>query len=336
MLDVLSLVEAILENPDLVLMRQLDKLKKIRMAEMKAEGVEFDERIAQLETMEYPKPLRDFIYDTFNEFSRTHPWVGQDCIRPKSIARDMYEQFLSFVEYIREYNLERTEGLLLRYLSEVYKVLLHTVPTAFKTSEVEKVILYLGTMIRQVDASIVDEWEKLKGGITSRGDSSASSEALTSTTSDTAFDLTRDTKAFSVAIRNELMRLVRRLAAWDVEGALDVLSSWTDQDGLQDFNAPRPSSRWNHGKLKAALESFYSAHPVLDVGPEARQLRHFATTPSLAGDEALGSETLLVTQYLCDQEGATDFCLTLQLSIPDIRSRGQLLMELVGFEETRI
>lgn len=334
MLDVLSLVEAILENPDLVLMRQLDKLKKIRMAEMKAEGVEFEERIAQLETMEYPKPLRDFIYDTFNEFSRTHPWVGQDCIRPKSIARDMYEQFLSFVEYIREYNLERTEGLLLRYLSEVYKVLLHTVPTGFKTSEVDKVILYLGTMIRQVDASIVDEWEKLKGGATKSAASSSDSSSLP--TDDTAFDLTRDTKAFAVAIRNELMRLIRRLAAWDVEGALDVLSSWTDQDGLQDFNAPRPSSRWNHGKLKAALETYYGAHSILDVGPEARQLRHFTTTPPLSGDEAVGSEALQVTQYLCDQEGPTDFCLTLQLSLPEIRSRGQLLMELVSFEETRV
>lgn len=336
-LDVLSLVEAILENPDLVLMRQLDKLKKIRMAEMKAEGVEFDQRIAELETMEYPKPLRDFIYDTFNEFSRTHPWVGQDLIRPKSIARDMYEQFLSFVEYIREYNLERTEGLLLRYLSEVYKVLLHTVPTSFKSPEVERVILYLGTIIRQVDASIVDEWERLKAGPKASG---ASEDSLReSIPEERTYDLTADTKAFAVAIRNELMRFIRRLAAWDVDGALEVLTSWTDHEGPQDFNAPRLLSHWNHGKLKAALEAYAAEHKLLDVGPEARQLRHFVTVPPLAsggtgdgsGDGSLTIDSLVVTQYLCDDEGPTDFCLTLTLDIPQVRATGRLVMELTGF-----
>jgi hypothetical protein len=58
------------------------------MAEMKAAGVEYDERIAELDKLEHPKPNKDFIYDTFNAFAKRHPWVGQENIRPsRSPAR---------------------------------------------------------------------------------------------------------------------------------------------------------------------------------------------------------------------------------------------------------
>ena len=122
-LDVLTLVESIVENPDVVLRKQLDRLKTEKMAEMKAAGVEYEERIAQLDELEWPKPNRDFIYDTFNAFADRHPWVGQENVRPKSIAREMYEGFASFDDYVRSYGLERSEGVLLRYLSQVFKTL---------------------------------------------------------------------------------------------------------------------------------------------------------------------------------------------------------------------
>ena len=122
-LDLLTLVESILENPELILRRQLDKLKDRKVAEMKAEGLDYDQRMAELEKMEYPKPLRDFVYMTFNAFADRHPWVGEENIRPKSIAREMFEGFRSFSDYVQEYDLERAEGLLLRHLNSVYKVL---------------------------------------------------------------------------------------------------------------------------------------------------------------------------------------------------------------------
>jgi superfamily II RNA helicase len=111
-MNALSLVESILENPDLILRRQLDALKTIKMQELKEQGMEFDQRIEELEKLEYPKPNREFIYSTFNEFAAMHPWVGQENIHPKSIAREMYEGFFSFSEYVREYDLQRAEGLL--------------------------------------------------------------------------------------------------------------------------------------------------------------------------------------------------------------------------------
>ena len=116
-LDVLTLVESILENPESILRRQLDRLKDRQMAELKAEGMEYDQRMEELEKLEYPKPQREFVYETFNAFADRHPWVGQENIRPKSIAREMFENFRSFDEYVRDYDLQRVEGLLLRHLS---------------------------------------------------------------------------------------------------------------------------------------------------------------------------------------------------------------------------
>ena len=132
-LDVVTLVEAILENPEIILRRQLDRIKDRRMAEMKAEGLEYEQRMEELEKLEHPKPLRDFVYSTFNAFADRHPWVGEENIRPKSIAREMFEQFRSFAEYVLDYELQRVEGLLLRHLNSVYKVLSQTVPDQAKT-----------------------------------------------------------------------------------------------------------------------------------------------------------------------------------------------------------
>ena len=137
-LDLLTLVESILENPELILRRQLDKLKGRKVAEMKAEGLEYDQRMEELEKLEYPKPLRDFVYATFNAFADRHPWVGEENIRPKSIAREMFEGFRSFSDYVQEYDLERAEGLLLRHLNSVYKVLSQTVPDGVKTDAVRR------------------------------------------------------------------------------------------------------------------------------------------------------------------------------------------------------
>ena len=132
------------------------------MAEMKMAGLEYDERMEELEKLEYPKPNREFIYSTFNAFADKHPWVGQENIRPKSIAREMFETFRSFADYIRDYELQRAEGVLLRHLNSVYKVLAQTVPDAAKNDAVREMELYLGTMIRQVDSSLLDEWEKMR------------------------------------------------------------------------------------------------------------------------------------------------------------------------------
>jgi ABC-type lipoprotein export system ATPase subunit len=161
-LVVLTLVESILEDPDVILRRQLNKVKGQAIAEMKMEGLDYNQRMEELEKLEYPKPNRDFIYSTFNAFAAQHPWVGQENIRPKSIAREMFEEFRSFADYIKIYELARSEGVLLRHLSSVHKVLAQTVPDSAKNETLREMELYLSTMLRQIDSSLLEEWEKMR------------------------------------------------------------------------------------------------------------------------------------------------------------------------------
>ncbi|MGD8826819.1 MAG: DUF3516 domain-containing protein, partial [Myxococcales bacterium] len=160
-LDVLTLVEATLEDPFALLRRQTDTLKSRALASMKAEGLEYDERMAELDKIEYPKPQAEFLYATYEIFSKRHPWVGGDVLRPKSIARDMYELGMSFVEYVKEYGLQRSEGVLLRYLTDAYKAFVQTVPESAKTTELYDVSDWLGLTVRSIDASLLAEWEEL-------------------------------------------------------------------------------------------------------------------------------------------------------------------------------
>ncbi|MEK7781732.1 MAG: DUF3516 domain-containing protein, partial [Verrucomicrobiota bacterium] len=158
-LTLLTLVESILEDPAAILRKQLDKVKDQKMAEMKMEGIEYDQRMEELEKCEHPKPNREFVYSTFNAFAARHPWVGEENIHLKSIVREMFEEFRSFADYIKLYELHRAEGVLLRHLNSVFKVLAQTVPDSAKNEQVREMELYLGTMIRQVDSSLLDEWE---------------------------------------------------------------------------------------------------------------------------------------------------------------------------------
>ena len=220
-LVLLTLVESILEDPDIILRKQLDRVKDQKMAEMKMEGIEYDQRMEELEKLEYPKPNQEFIYSTFNAFADRHPWVGQENIRPKSIAREMFESFRSFSDYIRDYELQRAEGVLLRHLNRVYKVLAQNVPDAAKNDQIREMELYLGSMIRQVDSSLLDEWEKMRDPNFQRAETK---EVRPPGAEEAAQDITRDTKAFTAAIRNRIFVFLRGLVIADYEAALASLS----------------------------------------------------------------------------------------------------------------
>jgi hypothetical protein len=160
-LSVLSLVEAILEDPQAILNQQTRRAKADLTARLKANGVPFEERMAQLESVGYPRPFTEYIYPTFRAFSARHPWIRAEDIHPKSIAREMIERRLDFNDYVKYYGLERSEGLLLRHLSQVYKTLVQTVPEPARTDAVVDHIAHLRTMIGAVDASLIEAWEKL-------------------------------------------------------------------------------------------------------------------------------------------------------------------------------
>jgi superfamily II RNA helicase len=264
-LDLLTLVEAILESPEVVLRAQLDKLKTEKLAEMKAAGMEYEERIAELDRMEHPKPLADFIYETFNAFRKLHPWVG-DNIRPKSIARDMVERYATFREYVRDYGLQRSEGLLLRYLTDCYKTLAQTVPEGARTPDVEDVLEFLRLELRGVDSSLLDEWEAMCGG---GGGGSAAVEAQAAAEAARGklhLGLDEDRKDLPARLRAELHRLLAALGRrrWDEALAatfpLDEAPAWTEKS------------------LEAAMAAYFAEHPTVDLRPVARRPEHSLVT----------------------------------------------------------
>jgi superfamily II RNA helicase len=309
-LVVLTLVESILEEPVIILRKQLDKIKGRAVAEMKAQGMEYDQRMEELEKLEHPKPNREFIYSTFNAFADKHPWVGQENIRPKSIAREMFETFRSFADYIRDYELQRSEGLLLRHLNSVFKVLAQTVPDAAKNDTLREMELYLGTMIRQVDSSLLDEWEKLRNPTYQRVETK---EVRPPGAEEAAADLTRDTKAFTAAIRNRIFTFLRGLVIGDYEaalGALEETAKRREGETVTDATVAIPpvappsdaeGNAWTADRLAGIADAYCTSHQQLLLTPEARNARHTYVTPSE------DKQTWRVQQMLLDPEGHNDW-----------------------------
>ena len=284
-LDVLSLVESILENPQVVLWAQIDRLKTEKLAALKAEGVEYAERMEALDKITWPKPLGEFIYDTFNAFAAKHPWVGQENIRPKSVARDLLERFCSFHDYVRDYGLQRSEGVVLRYLSQAYKTLLQTVPEALRTDEVDDVLEQLRAMLRAVDSSLLDEWHSLR-------DAPPGIVVLPSAPAPSERALADDPRALAVRVRGELHRLLSALARQQYEEALASLRSTADgADG----------ESWTAESLAAALAPYWAEHASIDVTPRARRPSQTLIQPAEAGG------TFTARQRILDPEEDEDW-----------------------------
>jgi superfamily II RNA helicase len=313
-LDVLTVVEAILENPDLILRKQLDRLKTLKMSEMKMAGIEYDERIAELEKLEYPKPNREFIYDTFNHFAAAHPWVGTENIRPKSISREMYETFQTFDEYIRDYDLQRAEGLLLRYASETYKVLIQTVPESCRNEEIESMIAYFSSMVRQVDSSLLDEWEKLRNPEAQTTTTAAAAAAADADANSRPFDITRDKKAFNILVRNEVFRVIRALSSKDYEGVLSIIDA-------QKIGTGDP---WNAKEVEALMKPYYEDHQYILTDRKARLSEHIKI--SNAPDE----QAIRILQTLIDPDDFNDWTVDLQINLPRTKEAGRVVLQLAA------
>ncbi|SBW22117.1 DEAD/DEAH box helicase [Candidatus Protofrankia californiensis] len=244
-LDVLSILEATLDNPRQVLSAQQFKARGEAVAQMKADGVEYEQRLELLETVTYPKPLDELLGAAFAIYRRGHPWVADHELAPKSVVRDMYERAMTFVEYIGFYGLARSEGLLLRYLADAYKALRQTVPEEARTEELTDLTEWLGELVRQVDSSLLDEWEQLRNptpdGPPVRIDSQPPA-------------VTANVRAFRVLVRNALFRRVElaALRRYDDLGALDADAGW-DAD------------RWEQ-----ALRLYFDLHDEIGTGPDAR------------------------------------------------------------------
>ena len=211
---------------------------------MKADGVPYEERLELLDGVTYAKPLADMLDGAYEIYRRGHPWVADYELSPKAVVRDMYERALTFTEYVGFYGLSRSEGLVLRYLADAYKALRQTVPDEAKTEELTDLIEWLGEIVRQVDSSLLDEWERLRDPLApARADAGARPATVTS-----------NIRAFRVLVRNALFHRVKlaALGHYDELGALDADSGWD-------------ASAWEE-----TLDGYFDVHDEIGTGPDAR------------------------------------------------------------------
>lgn len=291
-LDLLSLVEAILESPRLILIRQEQKLKDEIIAQLKAEGVPYEERMAELEKVTYPKPNADFIYDSFDRFRESHPWVRSENVSPKSIVREMHELYATFNDYVDRYGLQRSEGVLLRYLSSAYKALVQTVPDSYKTPEVHAIIGYLRAVLANVDSSLVQEWESLLAG----GDDGA--VALPERPEAVVID----PKTLRARMRAEILVLVKALAQRNYEEAVLLVRKPAD-----------PDEAWTAERFEHALAPFYQDYERLVFDARARytefsrieevSLRHWRISQTLLDPQDDNMWAIEAEVDLSDPEG---------------------------------
>lgn len=298
--DVVSVIEATLEDPRQILAAQLKKARGEAVAAMKAEGIEYDERIELLDDVTYPKPLDDLLTGVFEIYLQSNPWAADGALSPKSVVREMWEGAFTFREYVSVYGLTRSEGAVLRYLSDAVKALRSGVPTAARTEELTDITEWLAELVRQVDSSLLDEWEQL-------------------TSPDQPLDapvavpvrprpLTGNERAFTAMVRNALFRRVELFARerYDELGALDGGSGWTAQ-------------RWQD-----VGDAYFDEHDDVGIGPDARG-------PALLIIER-EAEIWRVRQILDDPAGDHDWGIDVEVDLAASDEEGVAVLRVVDVE----
>ncbi|MFC5380476.1 DEAD/DEAH box helicase [Aquipuribacter nitratireducens] len=255
-LDVVSVIEATLDDPRQVLQAQAFKARGEAVAEMKADGIEYEERMELLEEVTHPRPLADLLEHAYETYVSGHPWVREHELSPKAVVRDMHERAATFSEYVRAYELTRSEGVLLRYLADAYRALRQTVPEQARSEELTDIVEWLGELVRQVDSSLLDEWALLAAGAESVA------EVRPGSLDEGPPPVTRNVRAFRVLVRNEMFRRVRLAALrhWNPLGELDADAGWD-------------AERW-----REALEAYFAEYDEIGTGPDARGPDRFTVT----------------------------------------------------------
>jgi superfamily II RNA helicase len=291
-LEVLTLVEAILEDPRAILFAQVDRARGELIARLKAEGVDYEDRIRRLDEVTWPRPSAEFLHATYEIFVERHPWLAEQAIRPKSIAREMVERYLDFGAYVRELGIARSEGLLLRYLSDVHNTLARNVPESAKTAEVYDVLAYLRALVARVDSSLLEAWERLlaPGAPEREGE-----PAPPGVPAPRPFDLAEHPKALHARIRAELHALVRALAARDFADAAACVRH-------------DPDDAWPAARFEQALAPYFAEYGEIVFTPAARALHRTLVRPA-------GARVWDATQVIVDPRGDEQWCVRARVEL---------------------
>ncbi|WP_070378313.1 DEAD/DEAH box helicase [Rhodococcus sp. WMMA185] len=294
-LDVVSVIESTLDDPRQVLMAQQHLARGEAVAQMKADGIEYEERMELLEEVTWPQPLADLLFPAFEMYRGGHPWISEFALSPKSVVRDMVERAMTFAELVSHYGLARSEGLVLRYLADAYRALRQTVPTEFRTEELDDLIEWLGELIRQVDSSLLDEWEQLTDPGIESDDQQVAFGA------DEPRPISSNTRAFKVMVRNAMFRRIELAARkrWD---ALAELGDGLDSDDWADL-----------------MELYFDEYDEIGTGPSARGPLLFQVT--------VEPKLWRVRQVLDDPEGDHGWALLGEVNLAESDAAGEVVFD---------
>jgi hypothetical protein len=306
--DAVSIVEATLENPGPVLAAQLDRLRAETVARLKAEGVEYEARMEVLDKLTWPKPLGDELYEAFDVYRAAHPWAADFNIKPKSVVRDMWERAMGFSDYVALYGLARVEGLLLRYLSDAYRGLVQSVPEDVKTDQLLDVTEWLGELVRQVDSSLLDEWEALAHPDQTLAALPTLEHFAAAVATPTPPPVTANARAFSVMVRNASFRRVELLARRDFTalGELDA------------------GCGWDAGRWADTAARYFAEHDSVGIGADAR-------SAGLVDLDRTGRRWQ-ATQVLDDPAGYREWVLRLEVDLDASDAVGEPAVAMRSFE----
>ena len=292
-LDVISVFEAILDDPRQVLIAQQKQRRGEEIAALKADGVDYTDRMNIVEDITWPKPLEELLEQAYDTFAETNAWVKEFDLRPKSVVRDMLENAMTFSDLVATYGLARSEGVILRYLTDAWRTLKQSIPDEYNTPELEDIVVWLGELIRQVDSSLVDEWAQMAGEDSPIDQDTVDRELAFGVEDPTA--LTANRRAFTIMVRNYMFRLVQ-LFALEKEDRLAELLDYLDE--VPDFGA--------------ILDDYFDEYDDIDSGPEARGPEYFRL-------ENTDSRAWSVRQIIKDPDGdhAYQFVATVDLDASD-------------------
>lgn len=293
-LDIVSLVEASLENPPQIMKALVKEAKNKALAEMKMEGIDYEERMERLENVSYEKPLKELIDAAYTRYCAEVPWAKDFQLYPKSIVRAMLESANDFKGYVQKISISRSEGTLLRYLSDAWRVLAKTIPQEFINDDLERIISWLHMLIRTTDSSLLDEWEM---------------DSLTAKTPQTPrvgpAQIVEDPHGLEIMIHNALFKRV-------------LLASKNDSAALGKLDEP---FGFYERKWRSVLDEFFEAHEALYINQDARSRRYFSVDTREEKTQHLWHAHI----SFLDAEGDIDFGISADVDLDATKTAGEVI-----------
>ncbi|MGY5764840.1 DEAD/DEAH box helicase [Brachybacterium sp. DNPG3] len=302
-MDTVSILEAILEDPFQILLAQQNAARGELLAELKADGVEYNERMARLDEVTWPKPLAEDLEAALEIYRRRHPWVRESDLSPKSIVREIHETGQTFSEFVQRYGLQRSEGIVLRYLSDAYQAMRRTIPQDLRTEELEDLIEWLGVLVRGIDSSLLDEWEALSHPEDLESD--AASEV-------------RPTSPRGLSAQTKVLRTMVRAAMWQrVEHF-----AFEREERLGQLDA---ASGWDRRAWAEAMDEYYDTYDEVGIDGPSRSPQLLQITEE--------SRIWRIRQVLDDPDGHRDWAIEAELDLEATDEAGEPVLAITHVGE---